>query len=76
LPTRGIVILKQKTWAATRKPGSCGGKESRKARLRIIDYDEENFEERELEAVEECFPYKDKADKERCLEVLRKAELK
>lgn len=60
-------------------PGSLvhvGEKKVEKARLRIIDYDEDNFEERELEAVEECFPYKDKADKERCLEVLRKAELK
>ena len=53
-----------------------GEKKVEKARLRIIDYDEENFEEQELEAVEEYFPYKDKADKERCLEVLRKAELK
>jgi magnesium transporter len=37
-----------------------GEKKVEKVRLRIIDYDEENFEERELEAVEECFPYKDK----------------
>jgi magnesium transporter len=31
-----------------------------KARIRIIDYDEANLEEREARKVEECFPFKDK----------------
>jgi len=37
-----------------------GEKKVEKVRIRIIDYDEANLEERELETVDECVPYKDK----------------
>ena len=37
-----------------------GEKKVEKVRIRVIDYDEENIEERELEAIDECVPYKDK----------------
>ena len=37
-----------------------GEKKVEKVRIRIIDYDEEKLEERELESVDECFPYADK----------------
>lgn len=36
-----------------------GEKKVEKARIRIIDYDSENFDEREVQSIEECFPYKD-----------------
>jgi magnesium transporter len=36
-----------------------GEKKVEKVRIRIIDYDEANLEERELETVDECVPYKD-----------------
>jgi magnesium transporter len=35
-------------------------KKVEKVRIRIIDYDETQLEEREVEKVEECFPFKDK----------------
>ena len=37
-----------------------GGKKVDKIRIRVIDYDGASLEERELETIEECFPYKDK----------------
>ena len=37
-----------------------GEKKIEKIRIRMIDYDETNLEERELESVDECFPYADK----------------
>ena len=37
-----------------------GEKKVEKIRIRMIDYDETNLEERELESVDECFPYADK----------------
>lgn len=36
-----------------------GEKKIEKARIRIIDYDEEQLREREAEKIEECFPFKD-----------------
>ncbi len=44
-------------------PGSLvhvGEKKVEYIRIRVIDYNEENLEERELETIEECFPYRDK----------------
>jgi magnesium transporter len=44
-------------------PGSLvhiGEKKVERVRIRIIDYDQEHFEERDLSAIEECFPYKGK----------------
>jgi len=37
-----------------------GEKKIEKVRIRIIDYDETQLEEKEVEKVEECFPFKDK----------------
>jgi magnesium transporter len=37
-----------------------GEKKAEKARITIIDYDEAQFQEKEVETVEECFPFKDK----------------
>jgi magnesium transporter len=36
-----------------------GEKKIEKTRIRVIDYDEDGIEERELASVDECFPYKD-----------------
>ena len=36
-------------------------KKAEKARISIIDYDEVQFQEKEAETVEECFPFKDKS---------------
>ena len=38
-----------------------GEKKSDLVKIRIMDYDEEHFEEKEVPTIEECFPYKDKA---------------
>jgi magnesium transporter len=35
-------------------------KKVEKVRISIIDYDETQLEEREVETIEECFPFKDK----------------
>jgi len=37
-----------------------GEKKTEKVRISLIDYDEANFEEKEIKTVEECFPFKDK----------------
>jgi magnesium transporter len=37
-----------------------GEKKTEKARIRLMDYSDEYFEERDLSTIEECFPYKDK----------------
>jgi magnesium transporter len=45
-------------------PGSLihvGEKKTERAKITIIDYDEQNFQEKEAKAVEECFPFKETA---------------
>ncbi len=37
-----------------------GEEKAEKVRISLIDYDEANFEEKEIKRVEECFPFKDK----------------
>jgi magnesium transporter len=37
-----------------------GERKLEKSRISVIDYDETNFEEKSVSAVEECFPYKEK----------------
>jgi magnesium transporter len=37
-----------------------GEKKSGEVKIKIIDYDEAHFEEKEAKDVEECFPFKDK----------------
>ncbi len=44
-------------------PGSLihiGEKKAESVRIRILDYDENQFEEKEAKSIEECFPFKDK----------------
>ncbi len=44
-------------------PGSLihiGEKKSESVRIRILDYDENQFEEKDAKSIEECFPFKDK----------------
>ena len=38
-----------------------GERKIEKARIRIIDYDETQLEEKEVKTVEECFPFKEKS---------------
>jgi magnesium transporter len=52
---------------SSKKPGLApgtlvhvGDKKIEKVRIRTIDYDETNLEERELERIDDCFPYIDK----------------
>jgi len=37
-----------------------GEKKADHVRIRVIDYDQENLEERELQSIDECVPYRDK----------------
>ncbi|VVB52012.1 Cobalt/magnesium transport protein CorA [uncultured archaeon] len=44
-------------------PGSLihiGERKAERVRIRILDYDENQFEEKEAKTIEECFPFKDK----------------
>ncbi|MFZ3382810.1 MAG: magnesium/cobalt transporter CorA [Candidatus Methanoperedens sp.] len=44
-------------------PGSLihiGEKKAESVRIRILDYDDNQFEEKEAKSIEECFPFKDK----------------
>jgi magnesium transporter len=57
-----FLFMKKASKKAGLPPGTLihvGEKKSEKVRIRIIDYDEENIEEREVETIEETFPYKD-----------------
>ena len=36
-----------------------GERKAEKVRITIIDYDETQFQEKEVETIEECFPFKD-----------------
>ena len=56
-------LFKRVSRKAGLSPGTLvhvGSKKMEKARIRIIDYDEANLEEREAKTIEECFPFKDK----------------
>ena len=56
-------IIKRARQKAGLTPGTLvhvGERRVEKVKIRIIDYNEEQFEEREAQAVEECFPFKDK----------------
>jgi magnesium transporter len=54
---------KRMSHAAGLPPGSLvhiGKKRDEKIRITIIDYDEDQFQEKEAKTVEDCFPFKDK----------------
>jgi magnesium transporter len=53
---------KRRTKKAGLPPGTLvhiGKKRAEKPRIIIIDYDQTNFQEKEVKSVEECFPFKD-----------------
>ena len=54
-------FLKRRSEKKGLPPGSLvylGEEISKKVKIRVLDYDEENFREKEIENVEECFAYK------------------
>ena len=56
--------IKKRSKTIGQPPGSLihiGEKKTGRARITIIDYDETRFEEKEVKAVKECFPFKDKS---------------
>ena len=56
-------FMKRRSKKAGLPPGTLvhiGEKKTEKVRINLIDYDEGHFQEREIEAVGECFPFKDK----------------
>lgn len=56
-------IIKKISTAAGLIPGTLvhiGEKKTTKVRVTIIDYDQEQFQEKEAKTVEECFPFKNK----------------
>jgi magnesium transporter len=58
-----LKFIKKMSKKAGLTPGTLvhiGKKKIEKARIRIIDYDESQFEEKEIKKIEECFPFKDK----------------
>jgi len=57
------LFMKRATQQLGLTPGTLvhiGEKKIEKVRIRIIDYDETQLEEKEVKTVEECFPFKDK----------------
>jgi len=55
-------FIKEISKKAGEAPGTLvhiGEKKVEKVRIRLIDYDAEELREKELETIEECFPYKD-----------------
>jgi len=56
-------FVKRRSKKAGLAPGTLmhvGEKKVEKVRIRLIDYDEKQLQEREIETIEECFPFKDK----------------
>jgi magnesium transporter len=54
--------MKKRSEAIGLAPGTLvhiGEKKLEKVRIRIIDYDEEHIEEKEVQSIEECFPFKE-----------------
>ena len=58
-----VKLMKKLSKRAGLPPGSLvhiGEKRAEEVRITVIDYDEEQFREREIKTIEECFPLKDK----------------
>ncbi|MEW6003269.1 MAG: magnesium/cobalt transporter CorA [Nitrospirota bacterium] len=56
-------LIKKRSGKVGLPPGTLvhiGEKRKEKLKITIIDYDEVQFQEREIEGIEECFPYKDR----------------
>ncbi|MFQ6052090.1 MAG: magnesium/cobalt transporter CorA [Candidatus Hydrothermarchaeota archaeon] len=59
-----LKLIKKRSEKVGLPPGTLvhiGEKKTEKVRITIIDYDETNFEEKQIKTVEECFPFKDKS---------------
>jgi magnesium transporter len=59
-----VRFIKKLSKKAGLPPGTLvhiGDRKTEKVRIRLIDYDEEHLEERDLSSIEECFPYKEKS---------------
>jgi magnesium transporter len=59
-----VRIIKKRSRKKGLPPGTLvhiGERKSEKVRISIIDYNEENFQEKEAKNVEECFPFKEKS---------------
>jgi magnesium transporter len=57
-----LKLIKRTSKKAGLPPGTLvhiGEKKIDKAKIRLIDYNRERFDEREIETIEECFPFKD-----------------
>jgi magnesium transporter len=55
-------FVKKRSGKAGLPPGTLvhvGEKKVEKVRIRLIDYDEQKIQEREIEKIEDCFPFKD-----------------
>ena len=55
-------VITKRSKKAGLPPGTLihiGEKKAEKVRIRILDYDESQFEEKEAKTVEDCFPFKD-----------------
>ena len=56
-------VIKKRSKKAGLPPGTLvhiGEKRAEESKITVIDYDEANFQEREVKAVEECFAFRDK----------------
>ena len=56
-------LIKKRSHKAGLPPGTLvhiGDKKSEKVKIKILDYDETQFEEKEVKTIEESFPFKDK----------------
>lgn len=56
-------LVKKRSKKAGFPPGTIvhiGNKRTEKTKITIIDYNEEQFQEKEAKSIKECFPYKDK----------------
>ncbi len=56
-------LIKRRSKKAGLAPGALvhiGEKKAEKVRITLIDYDESEFQEKEVEKIEKCFPFKDK----------------
>ena len=57
------IPVKKRSTKSGLPPGALihiGEKKAEKVRISILDYDENQFEEKEAKTIEECFPFKDK----------------
>jgi len=55
-------LTKKRSEKAGLPPGTLvhiGERKTEKVRIRILDYDEAQFEEKEAKTIEECLPFKD-----------------